>query len=203
MGTRSACPKLSNKGTGSQSQPRFCCYAARGEATGEREDTVVVEVVDTGVGMTEDVRARIFDPLVRGYAMGSLSMTCYGIGAEALKCSEPEGAADVAGQHLQVGRLQAHDGDQRCPSSQSEQKPMAIVGKPGDEGIKRHGVVLGGPRPADQAAAALGLRLDLLPRKLSNPTSHDDCHLRARGRSIPPSGSRGWSLTAAMSAGWT
>ncbi len=34
---------------------------ARGRATGEREDKVVVEVVDTGVGMTEDVRARIFE----------------------------------------------------------------------------------------------------------------------------------------------
>jgi 4,5-DOPA dioxygenase extradiol len=32
------------------------------------------------------------EPLVRGYAMGSLSMTCYGIGAD-LGCREEEGAA--------------------------------------------------------------------------------------------------------------
>lgn len=34
------------------------------------------------------------DPLVRGYAMGSLSMTCYGVGAQ-LQCEEGEGAATV------------------------------------------------------------------------------------------------------------
>jgi 4,5-DOPA dioxygenase extradiol len=33
-------------------------------------------------------------PLVRGYAMGSLSMTCYGVGAD-LRCEEGEGAATV------------------------------------------------------------------------------------------------------------
>ena len=33
-------------------------------------------------------------PLVRGYAMGSLSMTCYGLGAE-VACHEGEGAATV------------------------------------------------------------------------------------------------------------
>lgn len=35
------------------------------------------------------------DPLVRGYAMGSLSMTCYGLGADELTCTEEEGAATV------------------------------------------------------------------------------------------------------------
>jgi two-component system NtrC family sensor kinase len=34
---------------------------ARGRATGEEQEQVVVEVADTGVGMTEDVRARIFE----------------------------------------------------------------------------------------------------------------------------------------------
>jgi 4,5-DOPA dioxygenase extradiol len=34
------------------------------------------------------------DPLVRGYAMGSLSMTCYGIGAE-LGCRDEQGAAGL------------------------------------------------------------------------------------------------------------
>jgi 4,5-DOPA dioxygenase extradiol len=34
------------------------------------------------------------EPLVRGYAMGSLSMTCYGVGAEQ-RCRQAEGAATV------------------------------------------------------------------------------------------------------------
>jgi 4,5-DOPA dioxygenase extradiol len=34
------------------------------------------------------------DPLVRGYSMGSLSMTCYGIGAD-LTCRDEEGAATL------------------------------------------------------------------------------------------------------------
>jgi 4,5-DOPA dioxygenase extradiol len=36
------------------------------------------------------------EPLVRGYAMGSLSMTCYGLGA-ALGCSDESGAATLPG----------------------------------------------------------------------------------------------------------
>lgn len=35
------------------------------------------------------------DALVRGYAMGSLSMTCYGLGADGLACTDAEGAATV------------------------------------------------------------------------------------------------------------
>jgi 4,5-DOPA dioxygenase extradiol len=35
------------------------------------------------------------DPLIRGYSMGSLSMTCYGVGAEGLPCAAPRGAAMV------------------------------------------------------------------------------------------------------------
>jgi 4,5-DOPA dioxygenase extradiol len=33
-------------------------------------------------------------PLIRGYAMGSLSMTCYGVGTK-LGCEEGEGAATI------------------------------------------------------------------------------------------------------------
>lgn len=33
------------------------------------------------------------DALIRGYSMGSLSMTCYGVGADAFGCARPEGAA--------------------------------------------------------------------------------------------------------------
>lgn len=34
-------------------------------------------------------------PLVRGYAMGSLSMTCYGVGMEAIACAEGSAAAQL------------------------------------------------------------------------------------------------------------
>lgn len=40
-------------------------------------------------------RSETLDPVVRGYAMGSLSMTCYGLGADELACTEEEGAASV------------------------------------------------------------------------------------------------------------
>ena len=33
--------------------------------------------------------------LLRGYAMGSLSMTCYGVGMEGVACQEPDGAAGL------------------------------------------------------------------------------------------------------------
>jgi 4,5-DOPA dioxygenase extradiol len=35
------------------------------------------------------------EPLIRGYAMGSLSMTCYGIGLEGVRCQEGGGAAPL------------------------------------------------------------------------------------------------------------
>lgn len=40
-------------------------------------------------------RGETLDPLVRGYAMGSLSMTCYGLGAEGLSCTEESDAATI------------------------------------------------------------------------------------------------------------
>lgn len=45
-------------------------------------------------GMAAERRAAL-EPLVRGYAMGSLSMTCYGLNADGLGCSEEHGAATV------------------------------------------------------------------------------------------------------------
>jgi 4,5-DOPA dioxygenase extradiol len=36
----------------------------------------------------------VLEPAVRGYAMGSLSMTCYGLGAD-LRCEMGEGAATI------------------------------------------------------------------------------------------------------------
>jgi len=44
--------------------------------------------------MAAEQGARL-DPLVRGYAMGSISMSCYGLGAEGLGCAEGEGAASL------------------------------------------------------------------------------------------------------------
>ena len=35
------------------------------------------------------------DALVRGYALGSISMTCYGLGADGLSCTQGEGAASL------------------------------------------------------------------------------------------------------------
>ena len=43
-------------------------------------------------GLAAQQGARL-DPLVRGYAMGSISMSCYGLGAEGLGCAAGEGAA--------------------------------------------------------------------------------------------------------------
>lgn len=40
-------------------------------------------------------QGKTLDPLVRGYAMGSLSMTCYSLGAGDLACTDGEGAATV------------------------------------------------------------------------------------------------------------
>jgi 4,5-DOPA dioxygenase extradiol len=36
----------------------------------------------------------IMEPFLKGYAMGSLSMTCYSAGAD-LRCVEAEGAAEI------------------------------------------------------------------------------------------------------------
>lgn len=44
-------------------------------------------------GLAEEGRETI-EPLIRGYAMGSLSMTCYGVGAK-LTCRSEEGAASI------------------------------------------------------------------------------------------------------------
>jgi 4,5-DOPA dioxygenase extradiol len=38
-------------------------------------------------------RGETLGPLVRGYALGSISMTCYGLGTDGLACEEAEGAA--------------------------------------------------------------------------------------------------------------
>lgn len=40
-------------------------------------------------------RGETLDPLVRGYSMGSLSMTCFGLDASSLACTEAEGAATL------------------------------------------------------------------------------------------------------------
>jgi 4,5-DOPA dioxygenase extradiol len=42
-----------------------------------------------------DARNETLDALVRGYAMGSISMTCYGLGSEGLNCKDGTGAATV------------------------------------------------------------------------------------------------------------
>ena len=33
--------------------------------------------------------------MIWGYSMGSLSMTCYGVGTEVFACEEPDGAATL------------------------------------------------------------------------------------------------------------
>jgi 4,5-DOPA dioxygenase extradiol len=45
-------------------------------------------------GMAAEQRMTL-DALVRGYAMGSISMTCYGLGTDGLSCTQGEGAATV------------------------------------------------------------------------------------------------------------
>jgi len=45
-------------------------------------------------GMASQVQASL-DAVVRGYAMGSISMTCYGLGTDGLSRTEGEGAATV------------------------------------------------------------------------------------------------------------
>ena len=45
-------------------------------------------------GMAATERASL-DALVRGYAMGSISMSCYGLGAESLPCTDGDGAATL------------------------------------------------------------------------------------------------------------
>lgn len=45
-------------------------------------------------GMAAEQQSSL-QPLVRGYAMGSLSMSCYGLGADGLACTDGEGAATV------------------------------------------------------------------------------------------------------------
>lgn len=45
-------------------------------------------------GMAAEQQSSL-DALVRGYAMGSISMTCFGLGADGLSCTEAKGAATV------------------------------------------------------------------------------------------------------------
>jgi len=54
-------------------------------------DHFVPLLYTAGLAMAGEGRA---DPLVRGYAMGSLSMTCYGVGAD-VGCTVGEGAATI------------------------------------------------------------------------------------------------------------
>jgi len=51
-----------------------------------------IPLLYTAALAAEDGGAAAF---LRGYAMGSLSMTCYGVGMEGLPCVEGEGAADI------------------------------------------------------------------------------------------------------------
>ena len=54
-------------------------------------DHFVPLLYTAGLAMADEGKA---DPLVRGYAMGSLSMTCYGVGADA-ECTMGDGAATI------------------------------------------------------------------------------------------------------------
>jgi len=54
-------------------------------------DHFVPLLYTAGLAMAGEGKA---DPLVRGYAMGSLSMTCYGVGAD-VGCTVGEGAATI------------------------------------------------------------------------------------------------------------
>ena len=123
-----------------------------------------------------------------------------GLGEDAADHCPPAQAFRIAGDYASTETAQDHhQSDDRDADNESDQQAVAVGFEPGGETIHVHRRCLGGEDGRDQAAAGLGCFF----RNGINATSHDDSHLRARGRSIPPSGSRGRSLTAAIRAGWT